>query len=179
MKNSLIALVIVSAFVTMPSCKGNKKQEEQTSQTTTQQTGDTKQTESSAAEPKTFAVTATPDSASLGKSKEVLMKIKNLKAVELSTPDGKTTGIELSYDLEATNKQQMGASSVGVYPNDFRLELDNGTKISPTRANSFNVNAESTASSTDNAFTLPAGTKPAALNLFYDQTRASIKLEMK
>lgn len=178
MKNSLIALVIVSALITLPSCKGNKKQDEQTTQTT-QETGDTKQTQTSAAEPKTFAVTATPDSVSLGKNKEVLMKVKNLKAVELSTPDGKTTGIELSYDLEATNRQKLGASSIGIYPNDFRLELDNGTKISPELANSFNVNAESTASSTGNTFKLPAGTKATALNLFYDETRASLKLEMK
>ena len=178
MKNSLIALVIVSALITMPSCKGNKKQDEQTTQTT-QETTETKPAGASFSEPKTFTVTATPDSVSLGKNKEVLMKITHLKAVELSTPDGNTTGIELSYDIEATNRQKVGESTIGIYPSNFRLELDNGTKISPETSNSFNVNAESTASSTGNIFKLPAGTKATALNLFYDETRVSIKLEMK
>ena len=68
MKNSLIALVIASALVTMYSCKENKKQEEQTSQTTTQETTETKPAGASSSEPKTFTVTATPDSVSLGKN---------------------------------------------------------------------------------------------------------------
>ncbi len=186
MKNYFIALSLFAGLVYVEACKGKEKKEEPTTTTTN---SDTKPeptpapnpttTTTPTNEPKTYTIVVTPDTAVLGKSKEAFVKIKNLKAVELSEPDGKSTGIEISYDIELTNRNKIGGYSVQVVPNDFRLELDNGTKISHQNYNSVSTPAESTASSTGNIFRLPAGTKPTALNLFYDETRVSLKMELK
>ena len=179
MKRKVIIIVVLTGLVTIYSCKQNKKQEDQASETTTSQTTtETKPSGSDASSPKTYAVTATPDSISLGKNKEAFIKIKDLKAIELSNPEGQSTGIELTYKIELTNRNAIGGDAVGVATTDFRLELNNGTKIAPA---SIFVNAapDATNLSNDDKFTIPAGVKPTALDLFYDQTRASIKLELK
>ena len=167
----------------MYSCKGKKEQTEQTEQTNqttpSQSESETKPSSGSSSEPKTYQVTALPDSVVLGKNKEAFIKIKNLKAIELSNPDGQTTGIELTYDIDVTNKNSIGGSSVSINPNDFRLELDNGTKLIHDNYNSVSAQPEATASSSDNRFKLPANVKPTALNLFYNETRATVKLELK
>jgi hypothetical protein len=97
----------------------------------------------------------------------------------LSDPDGKSLGIQLSYQLELTNKNPIGGGGIFINPSQFRLELDNGNKISHDDYTSFSTDAESTQSSEECKFKLPAGTKPVALNLFYEETRVSVKLEMK
>lgn len=179
MKRKVITATILMGIVTMYSCKQNKKQEEQASQTTTSQsTTETKPSVSDASAPKKYTVTATPDSVSLGKNKEALIKIKDLKAVDLSDPEGHSTGIELTYKIELTNKNAIGGNSVGVATTDFRLELDNGNKIAPSSVY-VNAEADATKLSDNDKFTIPAGAKPTAISLFYDQTRASIKLELK
>lgn len=179
MKRKVITIAIVTALVTTYSCKQNKKQEEQANQTTASPSAtETQPTAGSAIEPKTYKVTATPDSVSLGKNKEALIKIKDLKAVELSNSNGQVTGIELTYKIELTNRNAIGGDAVGVATSDFRLELNNGNKIAPGSVY-VNAQADATKLSDEDKFTLPAGSKPTALNLFYDQTRASIKLEIK
>lgn len=85
--------------------------------------------------------------------------------------------MELTYKIELTNKNQIGGTSVGLPTTDFRLQLDNGNKISPSSI-FVDADLEATKLSTDDKFTIPAGAKPTRLNLFYDQTRASIKLEV-
>ena len=134
---------------------------------------------STASEPKSYKVSISTDTVVLGKSKELFVKITNAKAIELSDPDGKATGKELSFDLECTNKYQVGGSSVGIYPSEFRLKLDNGNNISPDNANSMNIDPESTITSAGNTFVLPAGSKPVPLNLFYDQTRVPVTVSFQ
>lgn len=168
---------MLSVIMTAYSCKENKK--EQANQTATSQSTTENSPKSDATtEPKTYVVTGVPDTAILGKNKEAFIKIKDLRAIELSNPDGTSAGIELSYKVELTNKNPIGGNAVELLTADFRLELDNGNKIAP---NSVYVNAEPEATnlSDDDKFTIPAGAKPIALNLFYDQTRASIKIELK
>lgn len=177
MKTNVIAILLLSGIVATYSCKESKK-EQATQATTSQPAADNTSGTVAAAEPKTYVVTASPDSALLGKNKEALIKIKDLKAIELSNPDGTSAGVELTYKIELTNKNAIGGSEIGLPTTDFRLELDNGNKIAP---NSIFVSAaaEATKLSDDDKFIIPAGAKPTALSLFYDQTKASIKLEMK
>lgn len=177
MKKSTIAILMLSVITIFYSCK-DKKKEQENQTATSPQTKDSTTGTNSGAEPKTYQVTALPDSVSLGKNKEAFIRIKELKAIELSNPDGTSAGIELNYKIELTNKNAIGGSEIGVPTTDFRLELDNGNKIAP---NSIFVNAapEATKLSDFDKFTIPAGAKPVALNLFFDQTKASVKLEMK
>lgn len=179
MKRKVITIAIVTALVTIYSCKQNKKQDEQANQTTASPSAtETKPASTTTTEPKTFNVAAIPDSVSLGKNKEAFIKIKDLKAIELSNPEGQATGIELTYKIELTNKNAIGGDAVGIATSDFRLELDNGNKIAPSSVY-VNAKPDATNLSDDDKFTIPAGAKPTALNLFYNQTRASIKLQIK
>lgn len=104
--------------------------------------------------------------------------MKDITAVELSNSDGTSAGIELNYKIELTNKNAIGGNAIGLPTTDFRLELDNGNKIAP---NSIFVDAqpESTKLSGTDKFIIPAGAKPTVLNLYFDQTRASIGLQIK
>lgn len=178
MKHFFLSMMLLSALLSV-SCKQNKSQSEQETATTSPSTTDApadKKTESS---PKTFTVTATPDSATLGKSAQAFIKIKNIKAIQLSTPDQADAGIQLSYDLEVTNKQAVGGSSVYINPDNFRLVLNNGNKLTQDTYNTVSVDADATGTSSDNIFKLPAGTKPVSLNLFFDDTQVSVKMEIK
>lgn len=179
MKKNAIAIVIIAGLVTMYACKGNPKQAEQTNQTTASKPTNETKPSSASTEPKEYIVTVSPDNVLLGKNKEAAVKIENLKARELSSPDGQVTGVELTYDIEVTNNNKIGGSSFYINPNNFRLELDNGTKITHDDSHEINVQPEATALSSNNKFKLPAGAKPTALNLFYDETRATVKLELK
>jgi len=186
-KKSLIPIVFFVSLTIFYSCKGKKANTDETTQTTittdTQSKVETdKQAKPEATksnETKTYTVAAVPDSVVLGKNKEAVIKIKNLKAIQLNNPNGENTGIELSYDLEVTNNNKIGGSNVFINPQQFRLVLDNGTKLTHDNYNSVGADAESTKISTDNKFKLPPGTKPKALNLFFDETSASVKLEVK
>lgn len=185
MRKILITTVLFASLAGVYSCKGKKaNSEEGTSSATTATDSATKPAATSTSpektnETKTYTVTATPDSVILGKNKEAVIKIKNLKAIQLNDPDGKNTGIELTYDIEVTNKNKIGGGNVYVNPSQFRLLLDNATKLTHDTYNTVSADAESTKISTDNKFKLPAGTKPTALNVFFDETSASIKLELK
>lgn len=178
----VIALAVLSA--SLYSCKDKKNADaEATDQKTTEPTTTTEESKESskpaAAEPKTYTVVFTPDTVRLGKNKEALIKIKDAKAVELSDPDGKVTGIELSYSIEVTNKNSIGGSSVFINPNNFRLTLDNGNNITHDTYNTVGPAAESTETSSGNIFKIPAGAKPKTLNLFHDETRVSVAVELK
>ncbi|POY35444.1 hypothetical protein C3K47_15400 [Solitalea longa] len=175
MKKTVIAIALIAGLVTTYSCKENKKQEEQTEQGSNSEPAAESTT---SAEPKSYEVTTSPDSVFLGKDKEAFIRIKDLKAIELSNPDGQNTGIELTYKVELTNKNAIGGNQIGIATTDFRLELDNGSKIAPS---SVYVSAapEATTLSGEDKFVIPAGAKPVALNLFYDQTRTSVKLQLK
>jgi hypothetical protein len=180
MKKTLIPTILLAGILFLNSCKKENKEGE----TTTPDAPKTEETTTTpeagtVSEPKSYTVTATPETVLLGKNKEASFKIFNIKAIDLSDPDGKSLGIQLSYQLELTNKNPIGGSAIYIDPSKFRLELDNGTKISHDDYSRFDADAESTVSSVECKFKLPAGTKPAALNLFHDETRVSIKLEMK
>jgi hypothetical protein len=185
MKKTVFAMALLSGILTLNSCKGDKKTDETTPETTIApeaQTTPPDPTTTEVVAPKSYTVNVapgTPETILLGKNKEASVKILNLKAVELSDPDGKSTGTELSYDIELTNKNAIGGNSVSLFLSDFRLELDNGTKISHYTYNNVSTEPESTKTSTGNIFKLPVGTKPTALNLFSDETRVSVKLEIK
>ena len=184
MKKSLIAIALLSGILAMNSCK-KKTDEVTTTSTETTSSPETSTTTETATtvEPKSYTVIVapgTPETILLGKNKEASLKILNLKAIDLSDPDGKSLGIQLSYQLELTNKNPIGGSYVQIDPDKFRLELDNGNKISHDDYVSVSADAESTkTTSRDCVFKLPAGTKPAALNLFFDDTRVSVKLQME
>ncbi len=178
MNKNLIQIVFLVSFF-LYSCKGAKTKTDESIQTTTVDGSESKPSANKDSETKANTVTAMPDSVTLGKNKEVLIKLENLKEVQLTNPEGENTGTELSYDIEVTNNNKIGGSNVFINPNDFRLLLDNGTKITHDNYNSVSADPESTKSSTDNKFKLPPGTKPASLNLFFNETSASVKLEVK
>lgn len=180
MKRSILtaAVLISIAFV---ACKG-KKGAENTDQSNSGQSENNSTPPASntpANEPKSYAVTFSPDTAYLGKNKEVFIRLKNAKAIELMDADGKATGTELTYEIELTNKRKMGEDALFLNPSEFRLQLDNGNNITHETYNSLSAEAESTKSSVDNKFRLPAGTKPKTLNLFFDETRVAVGVEMK
>jgi hypothetical protein len=174
------AAFALTVLVSVVACKGKKENgsdasDKSATEQTTPSSGDSKPTN----EPKSYSVTFSPDTAYLGKKKEAFVRLKNGKAVELSDADGKVTGIELSYEIEVTNKQALGSNSVFVNPSDFRMQLDNGTNITHDYYNSVSVQPESTGSSADNKFRIPVGAKPKALNLFLDETRVTVGVELK
>ncbi|SHN32515.1 hypothetical protein [Chitinophaga sp. CF418] len=176
----IILVFSVGLMVAFAACKGKNKTENAEQQTTTaEQTQSSPAAATPANEPKTYEVVFSPDSVYLGKEKQALVRVKNAKAVELSDADGKITGTEITYEVEVTNKNQVGGHGIFFNPGDFRLLLDNGNSITHDNYNSLNVDAESTKSSTDNKFRLPAGTRPKSLNLFYDETRVTVGVEMK
>ena len=183
MKKFFIAAMLCSGIILLNSCKGKDKTEGTNAEAPIEtETAVPTQETPTAVEPKSYTVSfaaGTPEIILLGKNKEASIKIKNLKAIDLSDPDGKSLGIQLSYQVELTNKNAIGGSSIQIDPDKFRLELDNGTKLSHERYDSVSADAESTKSTGDCIFKLPAGTKPTALNLFHDDTRVSVKLEMK
>lgn len=171
------ALIISVAFV---ACK-EKKAAENTDNNNSEQASEssTPANATPANEPKSYTVTFSPDTAYLGKNKEAFIRLKNGKAVELMDADGKATGTELTYEIEVTNKRKLGQNSVYINPNEFRLQLDNGNNITHDNYNSVSADAEATNSSAENRFRLPAGTKPKTLNLFFDETRVSVGVELK
>ena len=181
MKQSFIAIALLSVTLAFNSCKG--KLEDATTKeaiSNTEATSESKtETVAPVGESKSYTVTASPESVIIGKDKEATVKIINLKAIELSDPDGQITGIELSYEYEVTNNNKIGGSGIVMDPDKFRLLLDNGKKISHESYTSLTTDAESTTSMPGNKFKLPAGTKPATLNLFYNETSASVKIELK
>jgi hypothetical protein len=179
MKKLFIPIVAIATFSLMFSCKGKNKDASSDTSTTGEPA---KKDETKAAptnEPKTYTVTFSPDTVLLGKNKEALVKIKNAKAVALQDPDGKDEGIELTFDLDVTNKVKVGGSSFFFRTDNFRLTLDNNQNITQADGNSSGVDAESTKELTGIKYKIPAGARPKTLNLFHDETRASVGVELK
>ncbi|WP_343689103.1 hypothetical protein [Chitinophaga sp.] len=180
--NKTILASVFSIAIFFAACKSKTTSEnaDSSANTTTSTTEPANNGSNTPAnEPKSYTVTFSPDTAILGKKKEAFIRLKNGKAVELYDNEGKVTGTELTYEIELTNKNKVGENSIFVNPNDFRLTLDNGTNITHDSYNSVSADAESTKSSEDNKFRLPAGTKPKTLNLFMDETRVSVGVELK
>ena len=183
MKKRLIPISALAFFALVYSCKSKPKEtttDSGTAQTTQPATTPaTAPTTAPANEPKTYAVSFSPDSALLGKNKEVLVKIKNAKAVALVNPDGKDEGIEFTFDLEITNKNSVGGARIFFRTDNFRLTLDNGNNITEDKGDSDSIDGESTKEIKNITYKVPPGAKPKTLNLFHEQTRVSVSVELK
>jgi len=178
-KTLFISLVSLG---TLAACSSNKTSESADS------TSQSEQTEASATEeagglsnqPRSYNVVITPDSALLGKQNNALVKVIGGTAVALQDPEGKDAGIELTLKLTVTNKSAIGGNSVSVGYPDSRLKLDNGTNITAdTGSDYLRADPESTSKEESWTYKLPAGTKPAALNLFMDETRVSVNVKLE
>jgi len=173
-------VIPLSIFIIhLTACKSKVKDANNSGEETGTRQETSKPAGSPAGQSKTYTVTFTPDTLYLGKSKEAFIKLKNAKAIALSDPDGKETGIEFSYEFDATNKNKMGTAGIYVNPGDFRMTLDNGNNIVQDNYNAVSADPESTKTSTGNIFKIPVGTKPKSLNLFYDQTRSAVTIDLK
>jgi hypothetical protein len=128
---------------------------------------------------KSYKVIFSPQQITLGKNDEAVIKLKNGKALELLDADGKVTGIELNYDIELKNENELGGNSVYIYPSYFRLQLDNENIIQQEKYTTVSAEPQSNNVSTGNRFRLPPGTKPVSLSLFFDETRTTVKVSMK
>ena len=179
MKKTFITIILISGILSLNACKGKADESTVGTSSTIEEPAIANQEIAPVGESKSYSVIATPESVTIGKEKEATVKIINLTAMQLSDPDGKITGIEISYEYEVTNNNKVGGSGIVMDPDKFRLVLDNGNKVSHEDYSSLSIDAESTKSMPGNKFKIPAGTKPVALNLFYNETSASVKLEMK
>lgn len=181
MNKKILTLTAIIVVITgMVACKSKKKDAE-TSKTSEQTaTGKDEAKPSSAAnEPTTFQISAMPDTVLLGKEKEAMVQILGGEAVALQNPDGKSTGMNIKFNLRATNKSTLEHKKFfNISYNDARLELDHGTNTTAKNGDSLNPDAEA---SLDGKweFEIPAGTKPTKLNLFYDGTRVSVAITLK
>lgn len=174
----VITLGLVTTVLAFSACKGDSKKEESSENASSAQSSGAGEEQKSAPanQPKEYKVTITPDSAILGKKKEALVKITGATAVALTDPDGKDNGVELTFKLTVTNKMTIGdGSSVSIAYSNSRLQLDNGTNITHDSGTDY-LRAQPEATSGEESWTykIPAGAKPAALNLFYDDTRVSV-----
>jgi hypothetical protein len=181
-KLPLIAVISASLFVFACKSKSDKTTGDSTAVKTDQTSAETPVTEPAVQtnEPKTYTVTFSPDTALLGKQKEAALKVIPVSATDLSDPDGKSQGIELTFKIALTNKTKIGSgNTIGVGPSDFRLVLDNNTSISQSSGSYFSAEPESTKESEVITYRIPAGAKPKTLNLFYDETRASVGVSLQ
>jgi hypothetical protein len=180
MKKTFIAIATVSALALF-SCKDKAKEAGSETTTTTPAAEQTTANADNkpANEPKSYKVTFAPDTVYLGKSKEAFVKIKNARAVALQDPDGKSEGIELTFDLDVTNKNTVGGAGMYFGTTDFRMQLDNGNSITQNSGNGQSVDAESTKEVKDITYKIPAGAMPKTLNLFYDGTRVGVAITLE
>lgn len=179
MKKTFIAIATVSTLALF-SCK-DKAKEASTDTATTSKTETTPAATDNkpANEPKTYKVTFAPDTLYLGKDKEAFVKIKNTKAVAIENPDGKSEGMELTFDLDVTNKKQVGGGSLFFRTDNFRLTLDNGNNITQDNGAAESVDAESTKELKGIVYKIPVDTKPKSLNLFHDGTRVTVAITVE
>ncbi len=183
MNKTIVSFTAVVFLVTsIVACKGKRKEGESTTTTTEQTAADTKPAEeksSTANSAKTYKVSFAPDSVILGKEKEAFVKLLSGEAIELQDADGKSTGMNVKFVLRATNRSTLDNKKFfNVSDGDARLELDNGTNITIKHGASLNPDPEASLEGTWE-FEIPAGTKPAKLNLFYDGTRVGVALGLK
>lgn len=169
----LLSLAMISFF----ACKDKAKDKAADGSNTT--SAPSSDGNGSPSEPKSYAITFSPDTVLLGKNKEVFVKLKNGKGVELLDPDGKEEGIQITFDLDVTSRNKVGGNGVFFRTDNFRLTLDNGNNITENKGGAETVDPESTKEYKEITYKLPAGTKPTALNLFHDETRVSVQIDMK
>jgi hypothetical protein len=174
----VILLGTIASVLALSACKGGDKKEttSENAATSTPSSTPAEENKQAANQPKEYKVVFTPDSAILGKKKEALVKITGATAMAMTDPDGKDNGIELVVKLQATNKQTIKeGSSFSVSYADSRLSLDNGTNVvCKTGTDYLRAQPEATGKEESWTFEIPAGAKPTALNLFYDDTRVSV-----
>jgi len=177
----VILLGTIASVLVLSACKGGKKEEtSENAATTSPSTASTEETKPAANQPKEYKVAFTPDSAILGKKKEAFIKLTGATAVAMTDPDGKDNGIELVIKIQATNKQTIkDGSSFSVSYADSRLQLDNGTNVvCKTGTDYVRAQPEATGNEESWTYEIPAGAKPTALNLFYDDTRVTVGIAL-
>ncbi|MEP6682973.1 MAG: hypothetical protein ABJA35_06930 [Parafilimonas sp.] len=173
---------LVTASILLVACKGNndsKEAKDSTAENTA--TSNSSGSNETANQSKNYEVSFTPDSAVIGKQHEALVKLTGGTAVVIQDADGKDEGLELNLKLTLTNKLKIDdGASIHVDYTDSRLQLDNGTSITSESGTDF-LRADPEATSKEETWTykIPAGTKPAALSLFLDGTRASVNIALK
>ncbi len=126
-----------------------------------------------------YDITFMPDSAIVGKHKEVILSVKNVVAKDVKHFPERDTSIEITYDLEVTNTNKLGGNYVFINPSNFRLVLNNSKKITHAFYNVLGADAASTTISVGNKFDLPKNTTPVALNLSFDGSIASLKISIR
>ena len=178
----VILLGTIASVLVLSACKGGGKKEEtsETAATTTPSSTPAEESKQAANQPKEYKVVFTADTAILGKKKEAFVKITGATAMAMTDPDGKDNGIELVVKLQATNKQTIKeGSSFSVSYGDSRLALDNGTNVvCKTGTDYIRAQPEATGQEESWTYEIPAGAKPTALNLFYDDTRVSVSVAL-
>ncbi len=179
MKKIIYALTISSMLFACKSKTTENANADSTAvtETTPEQTAQEAITPQPENAPKSYKAVFSPDSATLGKKSEAKIKIKEGSGVELSDPEGKTTGILLTLKFDVTNKNAISdGNSVYMNTSLFRLQLDNGSSVSPKDYNTTSASPESTTNDATAIFEVPPGAKPVKLVLFYDDTRATVGL---
>ncbi|AEV98573.1 hypothetical protein A4D02_21530 [Niastella koreensis] len=177
----VILLGTIASVLVLSACKGGDKKEGASENAAASTPSSTPaESKPAANQPKEYKVVFTPDSAILGKKKEAFVKITGATAVAMTDPDGKDNGIELVVKLQATNKQTIkDGSSFSVSYADSRLTLDNGTNlVCKTGTDYIRAQPEATGKEESWTYEIPAGAKPTALNLFYDDTRVSVSVAL-
>lgn len=178
MKKTFIVIATVSALALF-SCKDKAKETESGEKATTETEKKTAEADKPANEPKTYKIVFAPDTLYLGKDKEAFVKIKNAKAVAIVNPDGKSEGMELTFDLDVTNKKPVGGGTIFFRTDNFRLTLDNGNNITQDTGGAESVDAESTKEFKGIVYKIPVDTKPKSLNLFHDGTRVTVAITVE
>ncbi|OQP41064.1 hypothetical protein A4H97_15820 [Niastella yeongjuensis] len=174
----VILLGTIASVLVLAACKGGAKKEEtgENAATASSSPASSEEAKPAANQPKEYNVAFTPDSAILGKKKEALVKLTGATAMAMTDPDGKDNGIELVIKIQGTNKQTIkDGSGFSVSYADSRLQLDNGTNVvAKTGTDYVRAQPEATGKEESWTYVIPAGAKPTALNLFYDDTRVSV-----
>ena len=119
-----------------------------------------------------------PDTALLGKSFEAKAKVNNVSLLPLLTPDGKSTGSELTVKLSITNKSTLDKKKFfNVSPSEARLEMDNGQAIPISKSSGKTDPEPESSSNAEWKFNIPPGVKPTKLHLFMEGTRVTLDLK--
>ncbi|RYE27117.1 MAG: hypothetical protein EOP42_19720 [Sphingobacteriaceae bacterium] len=119
-----------------------------------------------------------PDSVTFSNHK-VVLSIKNIKAKDVFNQPENDTSIEITYNLEVTNNDTINGKYIFINPKNFRLVLDNHHKLTHAFYNASGADPQSTTTSVGNIFNLPAKTKPVALDLFFADSVARVKINFK
>ncbi|MEO5912237.1 MAG: hypothetical protein ABIP95_15220 [Pelobium sp.] len=172
------ALFCSLALLSLSSCNNDKKDKDgENNVEATAESGENTEAKTENA-PESYKMTASPDTAFLGKEREALIKISDIQVVKLMDADGKSTGSELTVKFTVTNKSTIEKQKYfTVGSSDARLELDNGNSV-PTSNDTGNTgpSAESTSEATW-TFEMPADTKAKKLNFFLNGTRVGVNLD--